>query len=121
MSLNEVRFAPGSSKWRGKRVVIVAAAIVFAGLVALGALTPGYAIIGFAILATVVLLANRATEEASRLVRPVAVAERAGERLEAVVAGLPDPVIALDRNGRVRWRRLCARASRCRWRCACRN
>jgi two-component system phosphate regulon sensor histidine kinase PhoR len=101
MSLNEVRFAPGSSKWRGKRVVIVAAAIVFAGLVALGALTPGYAIIGFAILATVVLLANRATEEASRLVRPVAVAERAGERLEAVVAGLPDPVIALDRNGRV--------------------
>jgi two-component system, OmpR family, phosphate regulon sensor histidine kinase PhoR len=101
MSLNEVRFAPGSSKWRGKRVVIVAAAIVFTGLVALGALTPGYAIIGFAILATVVLLANRATEEASRLVRPVAVAERAGERLEAVVAGLPDPVIALDRNGRV--------------------
>jgi two-component system phosphate regulon sensor histidine kinase PhoR len=101
MSLNEVRFAPGSSKWRGKRVVIVAAAIVFAGLVALGALTPEYAIIGFAILATVVLLANRATEEASRLVRPVAVAERAGERLEAVVAGLPDPVIALDRNGRV--------------------
>jgi two-component system phosphate regulon sensor histidine kinase PhoR len=101
MSLNEVRFAPGSSRWRGKRVVIVAAAIVFAGLVALGALTPGYAIIGFAILATVVLLANRATEEASRLVRPVAVAERAGERLEAVVAGLPDPVIALDRNGRV--------------------
>jgi two-component system, OmpR family, phosphate regulon sensor histidine kinase PhoR len=101
MSLNEVRFAPGSSKWRGKRVVIVAAAIVFAGLVALGALTPGYAIIGFAILATVALLANRATEEASRLVRPVAVAERAGERLEAVVAGLPDPVIALDRNGRV--------------------
>jgi len=47
------------------------------------------------------LLANRATEEASRLVRPVAVAEHAGERLEAVVAGLPDPVIALDRNGRV--------------------
>jgi two-component system, OmpR family, phosphate regulon sensor histidine kinase PhoR len=101
MSLNEVRFAPGSSKWRGKRVVIVAAAIVFAGLVAVGALTPGYAIIGFAILAAVALLANRATEEASRLTRPVAVAERAGERLEAVVAGLPDPVIALDRNGRV--------------------
>ena len=101
MSLNEVRLAPGGSKWRGKRVVIAAAAIVFAGLVALGALTAGYAIFGFAILAAVALLANRATEEASRLVRPVAVAERAGERLEAVVAGLPDPVIALDRNGRV--------------------
>jgi two-component system, OmpR family, phosphate regulon sensor histidine kinase PhoR len=100
MSLNEVRFAPGS-RWRGKRVLIIATAIVFAGLVALGALTPGYAIVGFVILATVVLLANRATEEASRLVRPVAVDERAGERLEAVIAGLPDPVIALDRNGRV--------------------
>jgi two-component system, OmpR family, phosphate regulon sensor histidine kinase PhoR len=101
MSLNEVRLAPGGSKWRGKRVVIATAAIVFAGLVAIGALTAGYAIIGFAILAAVALLANRATEEASRLVRPVAVAERAGERLDAVVAGLPDPVIALDRNGRV--------------------
>ena len=48
---------------------------------------------------------------------PVAVTERAGEPLEAVVAGLPDPVIALDRNGRVltlnetrvRWRRRYAR------------
>ena len=54
MSLNEVRFAPGSSKWRGKRVVIIATALVFAGLVGLGALTPGYAIIAFAILVTVV-------------------------------------------------------------------
>src|ERR1700692_2958158 len=101
MSLNEVRLGPGASKWRGKRVVIATAAIVFAGLVALGALTAGYAIFGFAILAAVALLANRATEEASRLVRPVAVAEHAGERLEAVAAGLPEPVITLDRNGRV--------------------
>ena len=56
---------------------------------------------GFVILALAALLANRATEEAGRLVRPVAVAERAGEPLEAVIAGVPDPVIALDRNGRV--------------------
>jgi two-component system, OmpR family, phosphate regulon sensor histidine kinase PhoR len=101
MSLNEVRLGPGGGRWRGKRVVIAAAAIVFAGLVAVGALTVGYAIVGFAVLAAAALLANRATEEASRLVRPVAVTERAGERLDAVVAGLPDPVIALDRNGRV--------------------
>jgi two-component system, OmpR family, phosphate regulon sensor histidine kinase PhoR len=47
------------------------------------------------------LLANRATEEAGRLALPVAVAERGGEPLEAVIAGVPDPVIALDRNGRV--------------------
>jgi two-component system, OmpR family, phosphate regulon sensor histidine kinase PhoR len=101
MSLNEVRFGPGGSRWRGKRVIIATAAIVFAGLFALGALSAGYAILGFAVLAIAALLANRATEEASRLVRPVTVTERAGERLDAVVAGLPDPVIALDRDGRV--------------------
>ena len=101
MSLNEVRFAPETSRWRSARVVIIAAAIVFAALVALGALTAGFAILGFAVLAAVALLGSRAGEDANRLVRPVAVADRAGERLDAVVAGLPDPVIALDRNGRV--------------------
>src|ERR1700735_3637920 len=98
MSLNEVRLAPGGSKWRGKRVVIAAAAIVFAGLVALGALTAGYAIFGFAILAAVALLANRATEEASRLVRPVAVAERAGERLPGAPAARAGPLTAPARG-----------------------
>jgi hypothetical protein len=86
MTLNEVRRAPEGSKWRGKRVVVATAAIVFAGLVALGALTAGYAIFGFVILAAVALLANRATEEASRLARPVAVTERAGEPLEVGMA-----------------------------------
>ena len=101
MSLNEVHRAPANSKWRGTRVVIVAAAIVFGGFVALGALSSGYGLLGFVVLASAALLASRATEEVSRLTRPVAVAERAGEPLEAVIAGLPDPVIALDRNGRV--------------------
>jgi two-component system phosphate regulon sensor histidine kinase PhoR len=101
MSLHEVRFAPETSRWRGARVVIIAAAIVFAGLVALGALTAGFAILGFAVLAVVALLGSRASEDANRLVRPAAVTESAGARLDAVVAGLPDPVIALDRNGRV--------------------
>jgi two-component system phosphate regulon sensor histidine kinase PhoR len=101
MSLNEAGRAPANSRWRGIRVVTVAAAIVFGGFVALGAISSGYGLLGFVILALAALLANRATEEASRLVRPVAVAERAGEPLEAVIAGVPDPVIALDRNGRV--------------------
>jgi len=56
---------------------------------------------GFAIVATAALLAGRAGEEVGRLARPVTVAERAGEPLDAIVAGLPDPVIALDKNGRV--------------------
>jgi two-component system phosphate regulon sensor histidine kinase PhoR len=83
------------------RFVIVAAALVFAGLVLLGALAAGYAVAGFAIVATAALLAGRAGEEVGRLARPVTVAERAGEPLDAIVAGLPDPVIALDKNGRV--------------------
>ena len=101
MSLNEVRLTPRSSRWRGIRFVIVVAAIVFAGLALLGALTAGLALAGFAIVAAAALLAGRADQDGGHLVRPVAVAERAGERLDAVVAGLPDPVIALDRNGRV--------------------
>jgi two-component system phosphate regulon sensor histidine kinase PhoR len=101
MSLNEAGRAPANSRWRGIRVVTVAAAIVFGGFVALGAISSGYGLLGFVILAVAALLANRATEEAGRLVRPVAVAERAGEPLEAVIAGVPDPFIALDRNGRV--------------------
>jgi two-component system phosphate regulon sensor histidine kinase PhoR len=101
MSLNEAGRAPASSRWRGIRVVTVSAAIVFGGFVALGAISSGYGLLGFVILALAALLASRATEEAGRLARPVAVAERAGEPLEAVIAGVPDPVIALDRNGRV--------------------
>jgi two-component system, OmpR family, phosphate regulon sensor histidine kinase PhoR len=101
MSVNEAGRAPVGSKWRGNRVVIAAAAVVFGGLVALGAISPGYGLLGFVVLVLAALLANRASEEAVRLARPVAVAARAGEPLEAVIAGVPDPVIALDRNGRV--------------------
>jgi two-component system, OmpR family, phosphate regulon sensor histidine kinase PhoR len=101
MSLNEGRLVSGGGRWRGVRFVIVATALVFAGLVLLDALTPGLALAGFLILAAAALFAGRATAEVERLGRPVAVQERAGEPLDAVIAGLPDPVIALDRNGRV--------------------
>ncbi len=83
------------------RFVIIAAAIVFAGLAIGGVLALGYAVAGFAIVAAAAFLAMRAGEEASRPARPVAVSERADDSLRAVVAGLPDPVIALDRDGRV--------------------
>jgi two-component system, OmpR family, phosphate regulon sensor histidine kinase PhoR len=99
MSLNGIGRASGG--WRGSRIVIAAAVIVFGGFVALGAMSSGYGLLGFVVLLLAALLANRATEEGDRLARPVAVAERAGEPLEAVIAGLPDAVIALDRNGRV--------------------
>ncbi len=101
MSLNEDRIAPRRSEWGNMRLLAVTAAIVFAGLVVINALAVGYAVAGFAIVVGAAFLTMRNGEEAGGLVRPVAVAERTGEPLEAVVAGLPDPVIALDRNGRV--------------------
>ena len=60
MSLNGVGRTP--SRWRGSRIVIVAAAIVFGGFVALGAMSPGYALLGFVVLLLAALLASRATE-----------------------------------------------------------
>jgi two-component system, OmpR family, phosphate regulon sensor histidine kinase PhoR len=101
MTLNEDRVALRTSGWRRLRLVTVTAAIVFAGLVILDALAIGYAVAGFAIVAAAAFLALRGGEQAGRLARPAAVSEVAGDPLEAVITGLPDPVIALDRNGRV--------------------
>jgi two-component system phosphate regulon sensor histidine kinase PhoR len=83
------------------RLVVVSAAIVFGGLAFINALAPHYAIGGFAIMAAAAILARRAAEEAGRLTRPVIAPQRVGDPIEAVVAGFPDPVVALDRNGRV--------------------
>jgi two-component system, OmpR family, phosphate regulon sensor histidine kinase PhoR len=101
MSLSEGLVGPRRGGWRSMRLVTVTAAIVFAGLVLLDALAIGYAVAGFAIVTVAAFLAKRADEEVGRLARPIAVSERAGDPLEAVIAGLPDPAIALDRNGRV--------------------
>ncbi len=101
MSLNDDRVALQHGGWRQLRLMIVAAALVFAGLTILDALTISYAVTGFIIIAATAFLALRAGQEASPLARPVAASEAAGDSLQAVVAGLPDPVIALDRNGRV--------------------
>jgi two-component system phosphate regulon sensor histidine kinase PhoR len=101
MSLNDDRVAPQQGGWRRLRLMIVTAAVVFAGLTVLDALTVGYAAVGFIIVAAAAFLAMRAGQEASPLARPVAASDGAGDSLQAVVAGLPDPVIALDRNGRV--------------------
>jgi two-component system phosphate regulon sensor histidine kinase PhoR len=101
MSLNEDRMAPRRSAWRSVRLVTVTTAVVFAGLAIVNALAVGYAVAGFVIVVAVAFLTLRSGAEVARTVRPVAIAERAGEPLDAVVAGLPDPVIALDGNGRV--------------------
>jgi two-component system, OmpR family, phosphate regulon sensor histidine kinase PhoR len=82
--------------------VILTAAIVFAALAIGDALAAGYAAAGFAAIALSAVLAARAgADEKAHHLPPAAMPERAGDPLEAVVAGMPDPVIALDGNGRV--------------------
>jgi two-component system phosphate regulon sensor histidine kinase PhoR len=85
-----------------RALVSLTAAIVFAALAIGDVLAVGYAVAGFAVITLSAFLALRgsASEEARRL--PLAiVAEHAIDPLEAVIAGMPDPVIALDRNGRI--------------------
>ena len=85
-----------------RALITLTAAIVFAALAIGDVLAVGYAVAGFAVITLSVFLALRGggSEETRRL--PLAiVAEHATDPLEAVIAGMPDPVIALDRNGRV--------------------
>ena len=86
---------------RGGRFVIFAAAIVFAALAIGGALPLVYALGGFAIVAVAAALAVRTGKREDRLAPPLPILERGDGVLRAVVAGLPDPVVALDRDGRV--------------------
>jgi two-component system, OmpR family, phosphate regulon sensor histidine kinase PhoR len=101
MSLAEPRASLANRRWRGGRLVIAVAAIVFAGLAFAGELSYAYAAAGFAIVTVAAVLAVRTGEEEERRRQPIAISERGDDLLRAVVAGLPDPVVALDRDGRV--------------------
>ena len=101
MSLAEDRALLAAKRWRGGRLVIAAAAVVFAALALAGTLPAAYAIAGFAIVGAAAMLAVRAGKEDDRLAAPIAIFERGDDFLRAIVAGLPDPVVALDRDSRV--------------------
>jgi two-component system, OmpR family, phosphate regulon sensor histidine kinase PhoR len=101
MSLAEDRAPLASRRWRGGRLVIAASAIVFAGFALAGLLPYLYALAGFVVLAAATMLAVRSGEDEARRLAPIAISERGDDLLRAVVAGLPDPVVALDRDGRV--------------------
>ena len=101
MSLAEDRALVTVKRRRGERLMMFAAAAVFAALAIAGVLPAAYAWAGFAIVAAAAVLAARSGNEDGRLTQPVAIAERGDDLLRAVVAGLPDPVVALDRDGRV--------------------
>src|SRR5262245_32550272 len=85
------------------RLVLAAAAIVFAALWGMGALTGPLALIGFALIALAAVVAA----ERGGIVPPGVrndhpAMPRVGDPLiEPVLAALPDPVVALDRQGDV--------------------
>ena len=101
MSLVDDRALRARPLRRGAWLVIVAAALVFAGLAATGALAGSYALAGFAIVAAAALAATRIGRRGAQISPVLAASERSDDPLHAIVSGLPDPVIALDRDGRV--------------------
>ena len=87
----------GAMRW-----VVVAAALVLVAFVALGALTVTYALVGFAVIAAVALLvADRGGRDDAALAVDAAPARADEQFLDAVMAGLPDAAIVLDREGRL--------------------
>ncbi len=88
-------------KVAGLLLVIAAVAIVLASFFIAGALAAACALACFAIGAAVIFLAMRIDNERPRLTPPLAASERTNDPLRAIVGGLPDPVIALDREKRV--------------------
>jgi two-component system, OmpR family, phosphate regulon sensor histidine kinase PhoR len=100
MSLAEDRALLSAKRWRGAFVILASAAL-FSALAIAGTLAVPYAIAGFAVVATAALMLLRSAQEQNRFSAPIADAEPDDNLLRAVVAGLPDPVVALDRDGRV--------------------
>ena len=100
MSLAEDRALASAKLWRGGFVLVVAA-LVFVLLAAIGALPAAYALAGFAVIAVAAIVALRSTRERDRFAQPVMNAQTGDDLLRIFVSGLPDPVVALDRDGRV--------------------
>jgi len=97
------RLRPWLDRLKRARLVLMVAAAVFAVLWETGTLAPQPALAGFAIIAVAVLIRAVSGEIARpTLPRDVSPALRVGDPMvEAVLAGLPDPVVALDRHGDV--------------------
>jgi two-component system, OmpR family, phosphate regulon sensor histidine kinase PhoR len=100
MSLAEDRGFATARRWLGGRLAVLLAAVIFAALAFAGVLPAPYAVAGFA-LVTAAIFAVRSSADDDRRAQPVAIAIPGDGLLRALVAGLPDPVVALDRDGRV--------------------
>jgi two-component system, OmpR family, phosphate regulon sensor histidine kinase PhoR len=89
------------SRLAGARIVLLAAAIVLGGLLAAGALDLAAAVITFAVIAGAALISRTPRpsidSEAPSIQR--AATALSPSTIDAVIAGLPDPVMALDDEG----------------------
>jgi two-component system phosphate regulon sensor histidine kinase PhoR len=82
--------------------VLAAAAAVFAVLAAAGGLSVAQAIAGFAVIsAAAVLRFHRMEEGASSTSASPPMLSPGDPTIETVITGIPDPVVALDKEGRV--------------------
>jgi two-component system, OmpR family, phosphate regulon sensor histidine kinase PhoR len=85
------------------RLVLVVAALVFAVFAAAGPLSVIQALVGFAVIAIAAVFrlagASERTDQASAL--PTPNLAPGSPVIETVIAGIPDPVVALDSEGRV--------------------
>jgi two-component system phosphate regulon sensor histidine kinase PhoR len=85
------------------RLVLAGAAAVLAAFAAAGTLSVLQALGGFVVIAAAAVISlARANEGAGpHLAEPSPALASAGSLLEIVIGGIPDPVVALDREGRV--------------------
>src|SRR5262245_18426531 len=85
------------------RLALEAAAVAFGGLWLLGAIAPGPALAGFALIVAAVLITTANAEAVPGFLPKAGPREPriGGPLIEAVLAGLPDPVVALDQRGDV--------------------
>jgi two-component system, OmpR family, phosphate regulon sensor histidine kinase PhoR len=100
---DSVRVGRWVERFRRMRLVLAATAVAFAGLWLFGATAALPALAGFVLVALAALIASARGDIApAALARDEPRAPRVGDPLiEAVLAGLPDPVVALDRRGDV--------------------
>jgi two-component system phosphate regulon sensor histidine kinase PhoR len=100
MSLVEDRAVLTARLWRAG-FVFAAAALVFAVLAVTGMLPVAYAAAGFVVIAAAAMFALRSVRTQDRLAQPIVSVQTGDDLLRTFIAGLPDPVLALDRDGRV--------------------
>src|SRR5712691_7696644 len=88
-------------RFAGARLVLGAAAVVLIVFVALGALPLAHAAIGLAVMAAAALIGSIVRPRIQGIAPPASRVDppTAPGLIDAVLSGLPDPVVALDRDG----------------------